>query len=69
MQAFQSRSTGEAIQIPAQTNHETGQRTILWSDIQDVFENAKFVRNGGHLVPFIKDEDYNRYVNTQRDER
>jgi hypothetical protein len=60
MQAFRSRSTDEIIHIPAIIDAETGQCIVLWSDIQDGFENAKSIRLGGSLVPFMKDDGKNR---------
>ncbi|KAG0222238.1 hypothetical protein B0O80DRAFT_502515 [Mortierella sp. GBAus27b] len=60
IQAFQSRSTGEITYIPAMTDTVTGQHFVLWDDIQEGFENAKTIKNGEILVPFMKDERFKR---------
>ncbi|KAI8347778.1 hypothetical protein B0O80DRAFT_502578 [Mortierella sp. GBAus27b] len=57
MQAFQSRTTHEVINIPTTLDPKTGELVILWSDIQDGFENARSIRNGDDLVPLMKDEN------------
>ncbi|KAK3821863.1 MAG: hypothetical protein J3Q66DRAFT_427847 [Benniella sp.] len=64
-QAFRCRSTGDEIDIPVQKDTTTNELVVLWSDIQDGFENAKSVRNGRALVPFKKDNDGN-HVKPQR---
>ncbi|KAG0007163.1 hypothetical protein BGZ65_001708 [Modicella reniformis] len=36
----------------------TGHRFILWRDIQLVFKNAQYIKNGDALVSFVTDEDF-----------
>ena len=60
MLAFRSRSTDETILVPTVLDTKSGQYAVLWSDIQDGFENAKSIRNGGALAPFLKDEGFIR---------
>jgi hypothetical protein len=57
MQAFRSRTTNEVINIPTTLDPKTGELVILWSNIQDGFENARSIRNGYDLVPLMKDEN------------
>jgi hypothetical protein len=59
-QAFRFRAGDEVIHIPTIQDAMTGQRIVLWSDIEDVFVNAKFIRNKRSLVPFLKDESFTR---------
>ncbi|KAK3821163.1 MAG: hypothetical protein J3Q66DRAFT_438074 [Benniella sp.] len=56
VQQFQCRSTTEPIYIPAIVDARTDQYFVLWSDIQDVVEDAKSVKNGKLTVPFMKDD-------------
>ncbi|KAK3807236.1 MAG: hypothetical protein J3Q66DRAFT_418262 [Benniella sp.] len=59
-QALRCRLTGEEIDVPVQNDTATNEMFVFWSDIQDGFENAKSVRNGRALVPFVKDNDGNQ---------
>ncbi|KAI8347685.1 hypothetical protein B0O80DRAFT_464899 [Mortierella sp. GBAus27b] len=56
VQAFRCSSTDEIIHIPAITDPEGCKRIVLWSDIQDVFDNAQSIRNGESMLTFMKDE-------------
>jgi hypothetical protein len=55
MQEFRCHSTDEVLEITTHLDSETGKRFVLWKDIQVGFENAKSIRNGKSLVPFMKD--------------
>ncbi|KAK3821198.1 MAG: hypothetical protein J3Q66DRAFT_148735 [Benniella sp.] len=57
IQAFRCRSTDEVFHIPAIMDTITEQRIVLWSDIQDVLDGAKSIRNGELVVPFMKDDE------------
>ncbi|KAG0366768.1 Vacuolar protein 8 [Gamsiella multidivaricata] len=46
------------IEISSRYDKTTGQQIILWRDIQRVFENAKYVRNGSLVVSFLADENF-----------
>jgi hypothetical protein len=59
-QALRCRLTGEEIDVPVQNGTAPNKIFVFWSDIQDGFENAKSVRNGKALVPFVKDSDGNQ---------
>ncbi|KAF8929651.1 hypothetical protein EDD21DRAFT_441243 [Dissophora ornata] len=63
VQAFQinappgSIPTSDTVSIDTRIDPETGQRIVLWSDIQQVFEGARSLRNGGHAVSFLAGND------------
>ena len=60
-QVFQSRSvTDSDVNILTQPDPKTGELVVLWSDIQDAFENIKSIWKGKFLVPFLKDENLER---------
>jgi hypothetical protein len=61
LQAFRRRHvTDNVAGIPTLIDSKTGERIVLWSDIQDAFKNAESIWNGMALVPFLKDENYER---------
>jgi hypothetical protein len=62
IQAFRCRSTDEVFHIPAIIDTITEQHIVLWSDIQDVLDGAKSIRNGELVVPFMKDDELKKYV-------
>jgi hypothetical protein len=62
VQEFRCRSTAEPIYIPAIVDAKTDQYFVLWSDIRDVVEDAKSVKNGKLAVPFMKDDGLKKYV-------
>ncbi|KAF9963868.1 hypothetical protein BGZ65_008652 [Modicella reniformis] len=65
MQAFQSLSMDDTIDIPTRTDLTTGKYIILWRDIRCVFENARFIRNGESQVLFMTDENFQE-INPRR---
>ncbi|KAF9941725.1 hypothetical protein BGZ65_001853 [Modicella reniformis] len=62
MQAFRSRLADEIVDIPVRMDPRTGNYIVLWSDIQDGFENAKSVRKGTSLVPFITNDNFEQII-------
>lgn len=56
-QAAQCRSTDKVVHIPTSMDPTTGERIVLWHDIQAIFERAQSVKNGDSLVPFMSGED------------
>ncbi|KAG0226066.1 hypothetical protein B0O80DRAFT_531998 [Mortierella sp. GBAus27b] len=62
IQALRSRATDEIINVPARMDSKAGHYIVLWRDIQRVFENAKFVRNGTTLVSFMVDENFEELI-------
>ncbi|KAF9355253.1 hypothetical protein BGX34_010565 [Mortierella sp. NVP85] len=60
LQSFRCPTTGENIEILVQKGPIPNESFVLWSDIQNVFENARYIRNGKILVPFMKDNNNNR---------
>jgi hypothetical protein len=51
-------SSSDEIAIDTRQDPKTGQRFVLWRDIQLVFKNAQYIRKGGALVSFMTDEDF-----------
>ncbi|KAF9436917.1 hypothetical protein BGZ76_002541 [Entomortierella beljakovae] len=64
-QVFRSSSTSEILSIPSRFDAKSGQRIVLWRDIQQGFDNIKCIRNGGVLVVFKTDDNF-EYVNPLR---
>ncbi|KAF9936877.1 hypothetical protein BGZ65_001973 [Modicella reniformis] len=56
-QAFRARFSSEIIAIPTRHDTKCGQRVVRWKDIQQCFENAKYIMNGGEAVLFLTDDD------------
>ncbi|KAF9438476.1 hypothetical protein BGZ76_007595 [Entomortierella beljakovae] len=54
----ESASNKEMITIDTRVDSNTGQHFILWKDIQRVFKNAEYVRNGDSAVSFLTDETF-----------
>ncbi|KAF9955450.1 hypothetical protein BGZ65_003388, partial [Modicella reniformis] len=61
-QAFQSPLTKKVFHIPVRIDPKTDKSFVLWKDIQDAFENAKCIRNGVSLVPFMIDENFEQII-------
>ncbi|KAF9922588.1 hypothetical protein BGZ65_009454, partial [Modicella reniformis] len=61
-QAFQSRLTDEVVHIPVRIDPKTDKSFVLWKNIQNGFENAKSIRNGVSLVPFMIDENFEQII-------
>ena len=58
MQALRCRSTDKLAHIPTFVDPKTGDRIVLWSDIQAGFKNVESIWKGTSLVPFLKDEQF-----------
>ena len=56
-QAFRASLSNEILEIPTRMD-KTGQRIVLWKDIQLGFENARCIRKGGALVLFLTDDNF-----------
>ncbi|KAF9939512.1 hypothetical protein BGZ65_010304 [Modicella reniformis] len=54
-QAFRTKS--EITTIPSQVDTKTGQRFVLWRDIQQKFGNLQAVLNNGQAVVFLRDDN------------
>ncbi|KAF8939683.1 hypothetical protein BGZ58_008978 [Dissophora ornata] len=63
-QAFQAYSSPNSlpisgpIDINIRTDDRTGQRVVLWKDLQLIFENAKYILNDGAAVSFLTDDNF-----------
>jgi hypothetical protein len=57
-QSFWTRSSTGTITIPTRVDNKTGNRIILWKDIQQYFKNAQGVLNGGKAVLFLTDGNF-----------
>ncbi|KAG0246581.1 hypothetical protein BGX31_000559 [Mortierella sp. GBA43] len=61
-QAFRGSSRAGIIYISTVLDNKTGKRIVLWEDIQDVFRDAQYVRNGNAHVSFMRDENFTRIM-------
>ncbi|KAF9343448.1 hypothetical protein BGX34_006763, partial [Mortierella sp. NVP85] len=52
-------ASGNTILIPSWFDKKTGERIVLWRDIQNEIGDARRVRNGKKSVTFMMDEDFN----------
>lgn len=57
-QAFRHESSTKTTSIPTRLDSKSGQRIILWKDIQQIFEGAKAVLDNGEAVLFLTDDDF-----------
>ncbi|KAI1315951.1 hypothetical protein EDD11_010589 [Mortierella claussenii] len=55
-------SEGDVTYIGTYLSSVPGQYFVLWDDIQHVFRNAQYVRNGTAAVSFLRDTDMIEYV-------
>ncbi|KAF9104940.1 hypothetical protein BGX27_009871, partial [Mortierella sp. AM989] len=58
MQSFRARSSTEILYVETHLDKKTGERFVLWFDIQQVFKHVGHVLNGGAVVSFIKDDEF-----------
>ncbi|KAG0225583.1 hypothetical protein B0O80DRAFT_424233 [Mortierella sp. GBAus27b] len=56
-QAFRAKSSSKTITIPTRQDPRSGQRIVRWKDIQQLFEDAKYVMNGDDAVLFLTDDN------------
>ncbi|CAO3572357.1 unnamed protein product [Mortierella alpina] len=67
-QAFRLSSTAESgapsaiIRIATRLDPRTAEHIILWQDVLDVFEHAKYLLNGDTAVSFMVDDSFNRLL-------
>ncbi|KAG0299649.1 hypothetical protein BGZ98_009869 [Dissophora globulifera] len=57
-QAIRSQFSSEVLTINCRLNTKTGEYVVLWRDIQQLYENAKYIKNGSAIVSFIVDDDF-----------
>ncbi|KAF9356328.1 hypothetical protein BGX34_009990 [Mortierella sp. NVP85] len=57
-QSFWTKSSTEIITIPTRVDNKTGNRIILWKDVQQYFKNAQGVLNDGKAVLFLTDDNF-----------
>ncbi|KAG0228365.1 hypothetical protein BGX31_006595, partial [Mortierella sp. GBA43] len=57
MQGFRCCLTDDVLHIATRLDPKTGERVVLWRDIQAGFENLKSIRNGRSVIPLLTDED------------
>lgn len=46
------------VDIDTRLDNKTGERIILWKDVQMVFKDALYIRNGGTAVSFLMDDNF-----------
>ncbi|KAF9360809.1 hypothetical protein BGX26_007571 [Mortierella sp. AD094] len=51
-------SSTETVAIESQMDNITGERVVLWSDVQQVFQNARYVCKGESLISFLVDNEF-----------
>ncbi|KAF9939168.1 hypothetical protein BGZ67_009830 [Mortierella alpina] len=67
-QAFRLSPTAESvapstiIRIATRLDPRTAEHIVLWQDILDVFEHAKYLMNGETAVSFMVDDSFNRLL-------
>ncbi|KAI8349061.1 hypothetical protein B0O80DRAFT_429173 [Mortierella sp. GBAus27b] len=54
-QKFRCRATGDILAIATHLDPNTGERVVLWEDIQAGFKNADSIRDEDSLVSFLRD--------------
>ncbi|KAG0198168.1 hypothetical protein BGX31_004644, partial [Mortierella sp. GBA43] len=54
-QKFRCRATGDILAIVTHLDPNTGERVVLWEDIQAGFKNADSIRDEDSLVSFLRD--------------
>ncbi|KAG0215740.1 hypothetical protein B0O80DRAFT_498329 [Mortierella sp. GBAus27b] len=57
-QSFRAESPARTVAIPTRLDIKTGLRIVLWRDIQQIFDSAKAVLNGGESVLFLTDDNF-----------
>ncbi|KAI8347722.1 hypothetical protein B0O80DRAFT_209576 [Mortierella sp. GBAus27b] len=57
MQAFRNPSTDEVVNIPTHKDPDTSNLVVLWQDIQDMFDNIEYIKDGKSLVSFLTDDN------------
>ncbi|KAF9347499.1 hypothetical protein BGX34_003101, partial [Mortierella sp. NVP85] len=54
-----SSSSDNSIFISSRLDKKTGERVVLWKDIQNEVDDARRIRNGKKSVSFMTDDDFN----------
>jgi hypothetical protein len=57
VQEIRCRSTDEVLEIATHLDPDSGERVVLWEEIQAGFRNADSIRNGKSVVPFLRGAD------------
>jgi hypothetical protein len=65
LQEFRILSTSSSISdntvfISSRFDEKTGERIVLWDDIQNEIDDARRIRNGKRSVSFMTDGDFNQ---------
>ncbi|KAF9960752.1 hypothetical protein BGZ65_011773 [Modicella reniformis] len=56
-QAFRTGPLSETVYISTQYDLTTDQHVIRWKEIRRIFERAKYLKDGAHIVPFMTGDD------------
>ncbi|KAG0262291.1 Vacuolar protein 8 [Mortierella polycephala] len=65
VQAFRVSGASESsqtINIHSRLDNKTGQQVVLWKDVLQVFEHAKYISDGSMTIPFLADDDFEELV-------
>ncbi|KAI8354373.1 hypothetical protein B0O80DRAFT_426406 [Mortierella sp. GBAus27b] len=57
-QAFRAQDSSSIIGIPTRRDVKSGQRVVLWKDVERSFVGAQSIMNGQHAVLFLTDDDF-----------
>ncbi|KAK3821021.1 MAG: hypothetical protein J3Q66DRAFT_437962 [Benniella sp.] len=57
-QAFRCRSSGKIVNIETFIDPKSGERIVLWKDVQRAFKNAESIWKGSCMLSFLKDENF-----------
>ncbi|KAI8349050.1 hypothetical protein B0O80DRAFT_429165 [Mortierella sp. GBAus27b] len=61
-QEFRCRSANEVLEIVTRLDPDTGERVVLWEEIQAGFKNAHSIRSGKFVVPFLRGVDLKEII-------
>ncbi|KAF9430976.1 hypothetical protein BGZ76_000631 [Entomortierella beljakovae] len=59
LQAFKAENTSEVLYINSRQDKLLGHRVVLFSDIQQVFDNIKYILDGDEVIQFLAGDDFN----------
>ena len=64
VQAFRvsGAESSQTINIHTRLDNKTGQQVVLWKDVLQVFEHAKYISDGSMTIPFLADDDFEEYA-------
>ncbi|KAK3829187.1 MAG: hypothetical protein J3Q66DRAFT_410698 [Benniella sp.] len=61
-QRFKDPFTSKTVLIPTRIDKKSGERFVLWEDIQATFKSASYITNDGEVVLFMVDDNFNHLI-------